>query len=284
MPGAGPQIDFTANHAVVAGDAARASSARPNAARPAIGSACPRRSRLQRGDRVGHQRRSSSASAAALEDPEETRVAAAQIVERMRTGIYSLSSASARTTRSSALRLLDRPSRPDAVAEDGHLHLGRPDHRSRLSEELTWLGRTAARGQVMLHVLQLDDAVLRGLDGARSRPTPGRDQVALHEEGLDRWPASRAARSCASSPDADIAFNRLALELSGYYLLSFEPEAGDRDGKPHKIKVAVPGTIRASRSGRAASSAIDPAAHAKDRRRGAGRDAARRRCSRTRSG
>ena len=40
---------------------------------------------------------------------------------------------------------------------------------------------------------------------------------------------------------ADDAFERLALELSGYYLLSFEPESGDRDGKPHKIKVAVPG-------------------------------------------
>ena len=40
---------------------------------------------------------------------------------------------------------------------------------------------------------------------------------------------------------ADAAFSRLALELSGYYLLSFEPETEDRDGKVHKIKIGVPG-------------------------------------------
>ena len=46
-------------------------------------------------------------------------------------------------------------------------------------------------------------------------------------------------------------FERLGLELSGYYILSFEPEAGDRDGKPHKIAVTTPNrggvTIRARR-------------------------------------
>jgi len=40
--------------------------------------------------------------------------------------------------------------------------------------------------------------------------------------------------------NGDGAFSRLSLELSGYYLLSFEPESGDRDGRVHKIKVAVP--------------------------------------------
>ena len=29
----------------------------------------------------------------------------------------------------------------------------------------------------------------------------------------------------------DFAFARVASELSGYYLLGFEPEAGDRDGR-----------------------------------------------------
>ena len=49
--------------------------------------------------------------------------------------------------------------------------------------------------------------------------------------------------------NADSAFNRLTLELSGYYLLSFEPESGDRDTKAHKIKIEVPrrknATVRA---------------------------------------
>ena len=50
--------------------------------------------------------------------------------------------------------------------------------------------------------------------------------------------------SCRSIGNADNAFARLALELSGYYLLGFEPESVDRDGKPHRIKVTVPGPIR----------------------------------------
>jgi len=43
-------------------------------------------------------------------------------------------------------------------------------------------------------------------------------------------------------------FDRLSLEMSGYYLIGFDPEPGDRDGKPHQISVKVtrPGlTVRA---------------------------------------
>jgi hypothetical protein len=37
----------------------------------------------------------------------------------------------------------------------------------------------------------------------------------------------------------ETAFQRIAREMMGYYLLGFEPEAGDRDGGSHDIKVAV---------------------------------------------
>ena len=37
----------------------------------------------------------------------------------------------------------------------------------------------------------------------------------------------------------EMAFQRIAREMMGYYLLGFEPEAGDRDGGSHDIKVAV---------------------------------------------
>ena len=39
--------------------------------------------------------------------------------------------------------------------------------------------------------------------------------------------------------NSDFAFQRLALELSGYYLLGFEPSPGDRNGRPHDISVGV---------------------------------------------
>jgi tetratricopeptide (TPR) repeat protein len=47
-----------------------------------------------------------------------------------------------------------------------------------------------------------------------------------------------------------VTFARLGLELSGYYLLSFQPRPGESDGKAHKIDVNVlrPGvTVRARR-------------------------------------
>ena len=38
---------------------------------------------------------------------------------------------------------------------------------------------------------------------------------------------------------ADAPFQRIARELMGYYLVGFEPQAGDRDGKQHAIRVRV---------------------------------------------
>jgi hypothetical protein len=38
---------------------------------------------------------------------------------------------------------------------------------------------------------------------------------------------------------AEYAFERIGRELSGYYLLGFEPEEGDRDGQGHGVKVQV---------------------------------------------
>src|SRR6185436_12606230 len=48
-----------------------------------------------------------------------------------------------------------------------------------------------------------------------------------------------------------LAFDRLAREISGYYLIGFEPEGKDRDGKPKTVLVGVkrPGlTVRNRRS------------------------------------
>ena len=39
--------------------------------------------------------------------------------------------------------------------------------------------------------------------------------------------------------DGAIAFDRLGRELSGYYLLGFEPTEADRTGKERRIKVEV---------------------------------------------
>jgi VWFA-related protein len=105
--------------------------------------------------------------------------------------------------------------------------------------DVDWLGPSAARGQVTIHAVQLD---ARGGDmfGARNAVTPGRD-LALAREGLSLLAGATRGELLSVAGGADNAFGRLAMALSGYYLLSFEPESVDRDGATHRIKVDVPG-------------------------------------------
>jgi tetratricopeptide (TPR) repeat protein len=69
----------------------------------------------------------------------------------------------------------------------------------------------------------------------------------LFVEGLDRLTGEARGTVLPIAVNANAVFARLDLELSGYYLLSFEPDLVDRDNKAHDISVQVsrPGvTIR----------------------------------------
>ena len=103
--------------------------------------------------------------------------------------------------------------------------------------DITWVGARASAAHIILYVLQLD---VSDLDGSSQRPasTQTADRTVL-KHGLDQLAANARGEVFRIFGDADFAFQRLGRELSGYYLLSFEPEAGDRDGKPHKIKIDV---------------------------------------------
>ena len=72
-------------------------------------------------------------------------------------------------------------------------------------------------------------------DRDREPGGPGdRDTSGLYDlAGLSRGVVLKVV----GSPDA--AFQRIARELMGYYMLGFEPEADDRDGRSHSVKVEV---------------------------------------------
>ena len=57
--------------------------------------------------------------------------------------------------------------------------------------------------------------------------------------GLETVTSVTGGRRMMLSGKPEAAFDRVALEISGYYLLGFRSEAADRDGKAHEIKVAV---------------------------------------------
>ena len=56
-------------------------------------------------------------------------------------------------------------------------------------------------------------------------------------EGLEQVAAQTRGSMSAVNGDGKIAFDRLGRELSGYYLLGFEPTEADRTGRERRIKV-----------------------------------------------
>jgi VWFA-related protein len=106
------------------------------------------------------------------------------------------------------------------------------------TSEVTWLPPLVSRGQVSLYVLQLTPNVFDAT-GVQTSPTRGTD-IELGHDGLDTLAGIARGSVFKVISGADNAFARLTTELSGYYLLSFEPEPGDRDSKSHKIKIDVP--------------------------------------------
>jgi VWFA-related protein len=233
FPGAGPSIDFTSNHAVV-------QSALPGLT--GLADTFPTSYRIGtseamaivQGDRtalnVVVQRECASAPST-----EERDICTRQVVTDAN-GIYSGVSERTQTALTTLRAIVDRLSQTTApktiVYISEGLVLERPGDGA-------WLGPAAARGQVTFYALQLE-VFASDASTAREPATPRRDRSLAHE-GLDVLAGSTRGAVIPVVASADNAFARLALELSGYYLLGFEPESGDRDGKWHKIKVGVPG-------------------------------------------
>lgn len=115
------------------------------------------------------------------------------------------------------------------------------------STELNWVAPATSSAQINLFALALDGS-FADASMQRISPTHYEDRQ-LYTEGLDRLTASARGTVLPIAVSAKSVFARLDLEISGYYLLSFEPALVDRDGKAHDISVAVsrPGVTVRSR-------------------------------------
>ena len=98
-------------------------------------------------------------------------------------------------------------------------------------------GRAAAAAHVTLYALE-PEASETDASQARLPVSRSRDRAA-REEGLQYVSGVGGGELFRVVADPDFAFARVASELSGYYLLGFEPEPGDKDGKSHAISVKV---------------------------------------------
>jgi len=104
---------------------------------------------------------------------------------------------------------------------------------------MTTLGRLAAQARATIHVIrpsqQFFDIEDRSAGGSASRFFDD----GLMSEGLEQVAGQTRGSMSVVNGDGKIAFDRLGRELSGYYLLGFEPNDADRTGRERRIKVSV---------------------------------------------
>ena len=232
LPGAGPQIDFTANHALV---------------HAMLGRIVGQETGFFGAYRIGLQEATEINRGNALQLSEvvsrecaglrgvELELCRRQITTDAMT-MVTLGRERARNSMAALKQLIDRMALTPSLKTIIYVSEGLLIDRE--FGDVTWLGPAASRAQVVLYVLQLEAPMF---DASIARPSPTATQDrALNEEGLGMLAGMTRGTVLRVVSSADTVFERLGLELSAYYLLSFEPEAGDRDGKPHKIAVNVP--------------------------------------------
>lgn len=102
---------------------------------------------------------------------------------------------------------------------------------------MSWVGPKTAAARVSLYGIRLSHP-LYDVELGRTSPTREADQTLL-AEGMEQLIGLGRGSVYSVAVNANAVFNRLSLELSGYYLITFEPEAADRDGRTHDISVDV---------------------------------------------
>ena len=99
------------------------------------------------------------------------------------------------------------------------------------------LAELAAEAQVTLYLVLIERP---GVDITRMGPSLENAETRDLEQGsIYGLAASSRGAVFRAGGSAEGIFERIAGELRGYYLLGFEPEGGDRDGKGHRIDVVV---------------------------------------------
>ncbi len=106
--------------------------------------------------------------------------------------------------------------------------------RTNMSE----IGRRAAEARATIHVIRPGQTYFDIEDSSAPGVSRFYDDGLL-SEGLEQLAAQTRGSMSTVTGSAQNAFDRLGRELSGYYLLGFEPTDADRTGKERRIRVHV---------------------------------------------
>ena len=218
IPGPGPQISFTSNHALI-------QSQIPRIVGQATGSIGPQRLgigealRIERGDQIALN------TVVDRECPAGDRLVCSQEIGAEARELVGAARERALNSLGMLRALMEQLATnraPKTLVFLSEALVIDQDHT-----ELAWVGPLAAKGQIALHVLRIDTP---SADASQRRSFNRSEDAAAAEEGLTLLAGLSRGSFFRVAGNADGIFNRLALEMSGYYLLGFEPEPGDRDG------------------------------------------------------
>ncbi|MGE3959537.1 MAG: VWA domain-containing protein [Vicinamibacterales bacterium] len=101
------------------------------------------------------------------------------------------------------------------------------------------LGALAAASRTSIYALKLDDQLFASMASEARAPVGIMDDRYLRSEGLELLASASRGALFNIVGTADGVFQRIASELSGYYLLGVESNPADRDGRTHPVRVEV---------------------------------------------
>jgi VWFA-related protein len=104
---------------------------------------------------------------------------------------------------------------------------------------MTALSRLAAEARATIHVIRPSQQFFEIEDRAPGGASTRFFDDGLMSEGLEQVAGQTRGSMSTVTGDGATAFDRLGRELSGYYLLGFEPTEADRTGRERRIKVEV---------------------------------------------
>lgn len=139
------------------------------------------------------------------------------------------------------------------VVSGGMPSSDRPGGRPDVGDNATVLGEHAARANAVVYALHIDRA-LRDRMGAQASGVAQEVSTARERDIQSKLLAefadpSGGALLTSFADDGEVAWDRVLLETSGYYLLGVEPQGIDRDGRVHQLLVRVANgvTVRSRR-------------------------------------
>ncbi len=131
-----------------------------------------------------------------------------------------------------SLKAIDGPKTLIYVSQGFFVDRARGDDMGRITE----IANLAAAARTSLYALRMEETP----DASRSRVQPlSAEDTLVQQYGLDMLSAAAGGTLLNLSGNGGAVFDRLASELSGYYLVGVEADARDRDGKPHPVRVDV---------------------------------------------